>query len=725
MRRLFVTFRHPLIALALLCALAVLTMPASAALPRPPASAVHNVQTTYFGVTVDDPYRWLEPAASSSVSKWIDAQNDYAARVFATFKGAATISSRLRQLALSGPQQFDPKIASGNLFYLREVPPAAQPVLAMQTWPALGERRVLVDPNPAGGLVSIEGYWPSPDGKYVAYATQEAGAERTSVHVVDVASGAVLPDVLPWMSSGTSTDAVAWDADSRGFAYTRMPIPAGSSAAAREIPWASYFHSSLYHHRLGASPSSDTAVLTDGSPVAEWNAMNGPDGVAVAMVHDGDGSYATVYARRRDGSWRKHTDASANVLVGSDDSRVTSVAVVGNRLMILETAGAPRGKVVAFGDGAGPTVVYEPSGAWSSRSIVGVAGGFLSTEVNGADWRVQHVAVNGSVVRTLALPAHGVGIGAVAAEAGATSALVEYDGWVIPQRWVRYDVRSGSLTQIYALKPAADYSQVEFSVMYATSKDGTRVPYTVLRRKGMAANGSAPGILTAYGGYGLETAPGFIGSILAWIESGGVYAEANIRGGGEYGEDWHLNGRLTTKQNDYDDFAACARAFIDSGWVAPGRLGIVGGSNGGLLMGAAMTQHPELYRAVVSFAGDYDMLRVEDSPNGQYNMTEFGTVRDEAQFKALLGYSPYHNVHDGTVYPAVLMIAGENDPRVPPWESRKMIARLQAANKGPNPIMLITRREAGHGIGASFSQRLGDRSAEWLFFANELGLAVH
>jgi len=712
MRRLFVAF-------AVLCAFAV---PASGSTPRPPASAAVNVKTAYFGVTVDDPYRWLEPANSAQVSKWIDGQNDYAAHVFATYKGAATISKRLRQLSLSGPQQFDPKIAAGKLFFLREVPPAAQPVLVVQSWPDMRASRVLVDTNTAGGSLSIEGYWPSPDGARVAYATQEAGSERESAHVVEVASGKILSDVLPWMSAGTSTVALAWDADGRGFTYTRMPIPPVAVPLSAPLSLGSYFYSSLYHHRIGTPASTDTSALSDDSPVAEWNAMNGPGGRALALVHDGDGSYASAFLRGSDGVWGKVAESTTGILVGNDETRVNTAAFIDGRVLVIETASAPRGKIVALNRIGG--AIYEPSGSWSVRAITEVAGGFLSSEVNGPDWRVVHVSADGKVVRTLALPAHGIGVGAVAAEAGGSSALVEYTGWVIPSRWERYDVRTGSLTRIYTMKPAADYSQVNVTVQFATSKDGTRVPYTVLHRSGMSANSAAPGILTAYGGYGLETSPFFIGSALAWIESGGVYAIANIRGGGEYGEAWHLNGRLTTKQNDYDDFAACARGLVDSGWVSPVRLGIVGGSNGGLLMGAALTQHPELYRAVVSFAGDYDMLRVEDSPNGRYNVTEYGTVKNEAQFRALLGYSPYHNVQDGTDYPAVLMIVGENDPRVPPWQSRKMIARLQATSKSSHPIMLITRREAGHGIGASFSQRLGDRSAEYIFFANELGVTV-
>jgi len=690
---------------------AVLTAPGLAAAPKPPATPIVDVSTTYWGVTVSDPYRWLE-ADTPPVQRWLDAQNTYAAQVFATFKHADAINARLRQLAITGPQQAGPKIAAGTLFFLRETPPQAQPVLVSQPWPT-GPERVLVDPNPAGGLLSIEGYWPAPDGKHVAYATQEAGAERTTMHVVD-ASGKELSDELPWVGGGTSTDALAWDGDGRGFVYTRMPLPPSGQE--------SWFGSSLYHHRLGTPASSDTPTLGQGfSPVAEWNAMDSPNGRIVALVHYGDGSYNAVY-ERTGGVWHKLVDASAGVLIGDDETSVTTAAFVGDRLYVIETAGASKGRIVAVGLGASRTVL--PEGTWAIRAIAAVDGGFLTTEVNGPDWRVRHFAADGTFIRTVALPSRGVGVDSIASDMASGAVLIEYSGWVIPQRWVRYDLRSGAITQLYALKPPADYSDVEFTVLYATSKDGTRVPVTIIHKRGMAAASNAPGILTAYGGYGLSQSPGFIGSVLFWIERGGVYADANIRGGGEYGEAWHLDGRLTKKQNDYDDFAACARALVESGWVAPGRLGIVGGSNGGLLMGAALVQHPELYRAVVSFAGDYDMLRVEDSPNGQFNMTEYGTVKDEDQFKALYAYSPYYNVRAQTPYSAVLMIAGENDPRVPPWQSRKMVARLQAATSSGQPILLITHREAGHGIGASFTQRLGNRSAEYIFFANELGLPL-
>lgn len=258
---------------------------------------------------------------------------------------------------------------------------------------------------------------------------------------------------------------------------------------------------------------------------------------------------------------------------------------------------------------------------------------------------------------------------------------------------------------------------------FGVSKDGTRVPINIIRRKGTKLDGSNPTLLYGYGGYGISEQPFFIGSqTRIWLDQGGVYALANIRGGSEYGEEWHKEGNLTHKQNVFDDFIACAKYLIDQKYTSPTHLAILGGSNGGLLMGAALTQRPDLFRAVVSFVGIYDMLRVELDPNGAFNVTEFGTVKDPGQFKALYAYSPYHHVKDGTAYPAVLFLTGENDHRVNPMESRKMTARLQAASSSGHPIFLRTTASAGHGIGTALDERV-EQGADYLsFLFDQLGV---
>jgi prolyl oligopeptidase len=255
-----------------------------------------------------------------------------------------------------------------------------------------------------------------------------------------------------------------------------------------------------------------------------------------------------------------------------------------------------------------------------------------------------------------------------------------------------------------------------------TSKDGTKVPLNIIRRKDAKLDGSNPTLLTGYGGFGASLKPGFGTSRRLWLDQGGVYAIANLRGGGEFGEEWHKSGNLTKKQNVFDDFVACARYLIDHRYTSPAHLAIEGGSNGGLLMGAVLTQHPELFRAVVSHVGIYDMLRVELWPNGEFNVTEYGTVKDPAQFNALYAYSPYHHVVNGARYPAVLMQTGANDPRVDPANSRKMIARLQAANRSAYPILLVAGSDTGHGIGTALSQVIAQQADVFAFLFDQLGI---
>jgi prolyl oligopeptidase len=257
---------------------------------------------------------------------------------------------------------------------------------------------------------------------------------------------------------------------------------------------------------------------------------------------------------------------------------------------------------------------------------------------------------------------------------------------------------------------------------FATSKDGTRVPMSIVRRKGLVLDGTNPVLLTGYGGYGVSESPGFGDWLRLWIEQGGVYVTTNLRGGGEYGEAWHLAGNLTRKQNVFDDFIACARHLIDVGYTNPSRLAITGTSNGGLLMGAALTQHPELFRAVVSNVGIYDALRTELSDNGEFNVTEFGTVKDPEQFRALYAYSPYHHVNDGEKYPAVLLTGGDTDVRVEPMQSRKMTARLQAATASGLPVLLRTNPNAGHGIGTALEYQISDEADDLAFLFAELGM---
>ncbi|MBS0383613.1 MAG: S9 family peptidase [Proteobacteria bacterium] len=679
----------------------------------PPPTPKHDVTETFFGTAVHDPYRWLEDADAPAVKQWITAQNAYTEKVMDGFKDAKAIAKRVGELALTSTQQSDPAIVGGTLFYLRQTPPQPQAVLVAQAWPR-GEARVLVDPNKQAGA-AITGYWPSPDGKVVAYGTAEGGDEATTIHFIEAASGMVLPDALPYAGGGTTPQALVWDASGRGVTYVRLPLP--GSVPDSELQ----FNAALYHHALGTAAKDDALEFgKDQSKVAEYTLLGSADGQhAAALLHDGDGNPDAVYLRSGNGPWKLALGTEANVRAASSVNQ--GAAWDDERLLVIAYQDAPRGKLLAL-DANGKATLLVKQGDWAMHSVAPIQGGFLIVEVRGPDWRVQQYSSNGEFVRSVPLPKTGIGVGGIASSASSPQALITYSGWTIPSRWAEYDGATGALKTVFEVKPAADYSKVVTYRLDATSKDGTRVPVTVFAMQGVPKDRQHPTILYGYGGYGITSAPRFLGPMLAWLERGGVYAVANIRGGGEFGEGWHADGMLAKKQNVFDDFYAAARELVVKHWTDPAHLGILGGSNGGLLMGAALTQHPSEYRAVVSLVGIYDMLRAELWPNGQYNISEYGTVTKKPDFEWLRAYSPLQNVKPGTAYPAVLLITGVNDPRVAPWQSRKFAATLQAASSSQYPVLLLTRMNEGHGVTASFSQRVGNTAATLAFFAGELGL---
>lgn len=679
----------------------------------PPPTAQHDVTETFFGSVVHDRYRWLEDADAPAVKQWIVAQNAYTEKVMGGFPEAKPLAKRIGELALTSTQRFDPEIVGGTLFYMRQTPPQPQAVLVAQGWPN-GNARVLVDPNATQRSTAITGYWPSPDGRYVAYGTAEGGNEETTIHFIDLATGKTLPDALPHAGGGTTPQALVWDADGKGVTYVRLPsgVPADQSQ----------FNAALYHHALGSDANNDALEFGKGwSKVAEYTLLGSADGQhAAALVHAGDGAPDVVYLRNGNGPWKQAFGTEANVRAAWEVNQ--GAAWDGDRLLVIAYQDAPRGKLLAL-DANGHSTLLVPQGEWAMHSVAPIRDGFLVTDVRGPDWRVQQYTSDGKFVRTMALPQTGIGIGTIASSADSARALITYSGWTVPSRWAEYDGTTGALKTVFEVKPAADYSQVVTYRLDATSKDGTKIPVTVIAMKGITPNGARPTILYGYGGFGITTAPRFLGSNLAWLERGGVYAVANIRGGGEFGEGWHADGMLSKKQNVFDDFYAAAQALVAKHWTDSAHLGIFGGSNGGLLMGAALTQHPSEYRAVVSLVGIYDMLRAERWPNGQYNISEYGTVTKKPDFEWLRAYSPLQNVKPDTAYPAVLLITGVNDPRVAPWQSRKFAAALQDGNTSTNPILLLTRMNEGHGVTASFSQRVGNAAAAMTFFAQELGLA--
>ena len=425
-------------------------------------------------------------------------------------------------------------------------------------------------------------------------------------------------------------------------------------------------------------------------------------------------------------AWRQVTrfeDSIKEVSFGND----------GTALYLRSVQGAPRGKILRLPtDGSmalADAPVLVPEGDAVIERLVATASHLYLSEMVGGPSRVRRFDLMGGNARDLPIPAAcGVmDLIALADHDADDRVLYRLTSYTEPDAWHLYDPAADggagcSVKTAMANTSPVDLSDIEVLREFAVSKDGTRVPVNILRRKGTPLDGNNPTLLQGYGGYGHCMRPQFNCTLRLWFDRGGIYVMANLRGGGEYGTEWHLNGNLTRKQNVFDDFAACARHLIERGYTCPARLAVEGRSNGGLLMGAFLTQHPELARAVVAHVGIYDMLRFELEPNGAFNVTEFGTVKDPAQFRAMHAYSPYHQVRDGTSYPAVLLLTGENDGRVSPANSRKMAARLQQANASANPILVQLSSAAGHGMGTALAERIAENADVLAFLFNQLGM---
>lgn len=698
----------------------------------PPRTERRPVVDEYHGVEVADDYRWLEKAADPEVNEWTRRQN---ARTRAWLDGRparAPLLARLRRMAESAePAYGQLKTAAGRIFALKTQPPLEQPLLVMRSSPdSTDAERVLLDPNrlDAGGTTAIEGFFPSPDGSRIAVTLSEGGSERGTLHLYETATGRALPDRIERVTFATAGGSLAWETHGEGFYYTRYPRP--GERPDEDLA----FHVQVYHHRLGASEKEDTYVFGRDLPrIAEvFLAMRSDGRYLLVTVQDGDGGFFAHWLRGPDGSFRRLTrfeDGVKMIVFGPEDD-----------LYVFTKRDAPRGRILrvpvsvtardAWWEGA-ETVVPESEAvidgyAWHGLEILP---NFLVTssalwvvDVLGGPSQVRMFPRPGGTSRVVPL----LPVSAVHQLAGweGDQVLIHNGSFLEKAGWYRYDP-SRHETRPTALRPRSPVSFEDAEVVreMAVSRDGTQVPLSIIRRKDTRLNGRNPTLLTGYGGYGVNLTPEFVGSeIRLWLDHGGVLAVANLRGGGEFGEAWHRAGNLTRKQNVFDDFAACARHLVERGYTRSGRLAIEGGSNGGLLMGATLTQHPRLCRAVVSHVGIYDMLRVELDANGAFNVPEFGTVRDPEQFQALHAYSPFHRVRDGTAYPAVFFLTGDNDGRVNPAHSRKMTARLQAATSSRRPVLLRTSASSGHGQGTALSERLAQQADVLAFLFDQLGM---
>jgi prolyl oligopeptidase len=433
-------------------------------------------------------------------------------------------------------------------------------------------------------------------------------------------------------------------------------------------------------------------------------------------VANGDGGEFAHYLRNPKREWTRiadHADKIRRIRLGPD-----------RRLHALSLKDAPRGKIVTMPmsrpDLASATLLV-PEGDATIESMMPAETRLYVVYMAGGPSEIRVFDLAGKALH--ALPTEPVSSAFIGERLDGDELLVGSQSYVKPFSWYRYSPRENSLVKTaLAGESKVRFDDAEVVREMAVSKDGTKVPVNILMKKGTRRDGSNPVLLYGYGGYGLSLRPSFSPIYRVWLDHGGVLAVMNLRGGGEFGESWHLSGNLTRKQNVFDDMIAGARHMIARGYTTRDRLAAQGGSNGGLLMGAILTQRPDLFRAVVSSVGIYDMLRVELTPNGAFNVTEFGTVKDSEQFKALYAYSPYHNVKDGTAYPAVLFMTGENDGRVDPYNSRKMAARLQAASSSGKPVLLRISADTGHGSGTGLDKRIEESADTYAFLMSQLGM---
>jgi prolyl oligopeptidase len=710
----------------LLLLLPVTALAWQTAVPPLPASPKHPVVDEYHGVKVTDDYRWLEDGKSPEVMAWTEAENAHARAILDALPIHNEIQQFLKALDnASSPAFYDLESRGGVLFAINFEPHKQQPMLVTLKSPDdLASKHVVLDPTQLdpSNSTAIQFYVPSQDGSKVAVSLAQGGTEQGTVHVYEVATGKALPDVVPRVTA-IGGGSLVWREDGSGFYYTHYPGP--GERPAQDLN----FYQQIYFHKLGTPASDDTYALGKDFPrIAETVLSASQDGkYLLATVENGDGGDYEHFLCGPDGKWTQITHFTDGV---------KAIAIGDDALYMLSRDHAPKGKLLRAPLSApslknANVIVPESSSVIQDfrYSLAGMQPTFVPTakllyvtELIGGPSEIHVFDHNGKDLGTVrSEPVSS--ITQILPLAGDTI-LFGNVSYVDPMAWFRYNssTREVITTAMRETSPVS-FAGVEAVRDFASSKDGAKVPLTILQRKGTKLDGNNPAVLTGYGGFGLSMTPFFDPGLIAWLDAGGVYAIGNIRGGGEFGEQWHQQGMLTHKQNVFDDFIACAEYLINKHYTNASKLGIEGGSNGGLLMGAVLTQRPDLFRAVVSVAGLYDMLRYETTQNGQYNATEYGSVKNPEQFKALYAYSPYQHVKDGVKYPAILLMVGENDPRVDPWHSRKFAAALQGANASQHPVLLISFSNAGHGgIGSSEDQQIAMETLGLEFLYDQLGV---
>ncbi len=686
------------------------TCPATGPLPDYPLSRTVSQQDNYHGTTVADPYRWLEDANSAETHDWVVAQNRLTQNYLAQIPGRAAIRERLTKLW--NFERFSvPFKEGGRYFYSRNDGLQNQAVL--YTMKTLADvPRLLLDPNTlaADGTVALAGTAVSPNGKYLAYSTAASGSDWNEIKVREIETGKDTGDHIKWVKFSQT----AWLPDGSGFFYSRYDEP----KEATKLADVNYFQK-LYFHKLGTAQSADTLVY-ERPDHKDW-------GFSAEVSEDGryliiNGSQGTENKNRVFYKDLSRKDAPVQALLEEFDAAYHFIGNDGPVFLFRTERNAPRGKVVAIdirkpGVANWKQLVAESANTMVSASLVNNQ--LVLDYLSDAHSLVKVFDLKGKPLHDIALP--GIGsAGGFGGKRNDTETFYSYTSFTTPTTIYRHDLKTNQ-SSVYR-QPRVDFDPSAFEIRqeFYTSRDGTRVPMFIVAKKGIKHDGSNPTYLYGYGGFNISLTPAFSVANLAWLEMGGVYVVANLRGGGEYGEAWHAAGTKLQKQNVFDDFIGAAEWLIAHKITSPAKLAIGGGSNGGLLVGASMTQRPDLFAAAIPQVGVLDMLRFHKFTIGWAWTSDYGSSDNAEEFKALIKYSPLHNLKKGSCYPATMITTADHDDRVVPAHSFKFAAAAQASQAGAAPILIRIDSKSGHGAGKPTSKQIEEVADRWGFLSRAL-----
>ncbi|MEO8201369.1 MAG: prolyl oligopeptidase family serine peptidase [Gemmatimonadota bacterium] len=677
---------------------------------RYPATRISAVTEELHGQLIVDPYRWLEEDESPDTVSWTRAQNAATERYLEAAPGRAAIRARLEELLSIGAIS-TPTPVRGRYFYQLREGGQNQPVLLVRMG-LDGHDQVLLDPNalnPAG-TTALDWFYPSDDGRLVAYGVSEDGSEDSVLSILEVETGKLLSDRI----RHTRAADLSWLPDSTGFYYTRYPsmgeVPEGDE----------HYHRSVFFHLLGEDPASDRLVFRP-EQKEFWPGVDlSPDGRWLLIGVSRSFDETDIYIQDLEGG-------GPLVPVAKDLPALFDAAVVRDRLYLRTNLEAPNYRVfVAEAANPGrefwrPLVLPRSNAVLEGLSISG--NHLILSYVERATSRLVVTDLAGNSPREIELPAIGSVFG-LGVEWDGAELLIGFSSFIVPPAIYRVDLQSGRMELWHRVAASINPDRFRVDQVSYPSRDGTTVTMFIVRPADLHLDGERPVYLTGYGGFNISMMPTFSRSMLLWLEAGGIIAIPNLRGGGEYGEAWHQDGMLGKKQNSFDDFTAAAEYLIREGYTSPSHIAAAGGSNGGLLMGAVLTQRSDLFRAVIIQVPLLDMLRYHRFLMARLWIPEYGSAENREEFAWLIEYSPYHKVRDGVGYPAVLLATAESDTRVHPMHARKMAARLQAATSSIHPILLRLETQAGHGAGKPISKLVDELTDTWTFVFTELGVPV-